>query len=202
MGNSFSPPTLSETLFSALERLGDILQFKTEKTQALSPLQSRILIALAQRPGGINFSQLVQSLNISRANSTISTSLNSLVKQGLVDKQRNPADRRQYCFRLSPSGHQASQQILHFQQGVQRSLLALSQTQQTQLLKSLLAFLHQLQLNELVSIEGMCFLCAFFELRSEQGPYCQLLKKPLIETSFPSNWYQLSKADSKAERPC
>lgn len=196
---AFQAPTLPETLFSALERLGEVFQLKTGPGRQLSALQSRILITLARQSGSLNFSQIVQQLDVSRANSTISTSLNSLVKQGLLHKNRNPVDRRQFCFGLSPAGQEAATQLQAFKTQVQQSLTALSQPQQVQLLKSLLMFLHQLQLNGLISVEGMCFLCRYFVLEPEA--YCELLQKPLAETPLPRNWYQLPVALKTATNP-
>jgi len=195
-----STPQLEDSIFVALEKIAGVFQFNLTSAQfpqALSPLQTRILTAIQAQPQGLTFMQLSQSLGISRSHSTISVSLNSLVKQGLIAKERNPADRRQFFLRLTPQGQQHQAEIQHFSEQVGKSLKALSAAQQLQLLKSLLTFLHQLQIKGLISATGMCLHCCFFEERPQTEPFCRLLQQPLSETPFPRNWYEPASLESQ-----
>jgi DNA-binding MarR family transcriptional regulator len=75
----------------------------------LRPSRFAIMALIAENPG---ISQAALSTACARDASTLTTSLDDLVRRGLVRRARDTADRRRYALDLTPRGRQALARLM------------------------------------------------------------------------------------------
>jgi DNA-binding MarR family transcriptional regulator len=180
------PQDMAETIAIALERLAEL--FRLQQESSMSSLQQKILAYIQGHPQeGVTLTLLHQRFGLGKA--TLSQSIKTLEEKGLIYRATDPGDGRVQRLLLTPEGEQAAQDVMGFTQGILGVIRTLEKERLQHLSGTLLELLHALQMNGLISVEGMCFQCSFFKLKGD--PYCALLRKPLTETDIPANWYQV-----------
>lgn len=192
-----TPRTIESTIGASLERLVELFRmhlWENKHYPHLSVLQLQIISFLdAWQPASTRpvMTDLADTFHLSKA--TISISLRNLIEKGLIYKKASERDKRRALLYLTEAGHDVAVHLKGFSQHVLATIGQLNPKKRMVLLTSLLELLHQFQLNGIISVEGMCFMCSFFSetANGQKIPYCELLKKPLSETSFPTNWYTL-----------
>lgn len=66
---------------------------------------SGLVVAQRQGSAGVSPSELSQFLRVSR--NTVSSLLNGLEEQGMIERELHPTDRRQFVIRITPTGEAA-----------------------------------------------------------------------------------------------
>ena len=186
------PP--EQRIAAALERLGQVQRVLIQDTataSGLSPLQVRVLLALAGAPA--RPSELAARLGVTRA--TLTDSLQALRAKGLCEVAPDEGDGRSHWVGLTASGRSTSGRLASWGMPVQRHLAALPPGEQGGLLDSLLRLIADLQRDGLIPPARMCLTCRFYrpdgagERRASAGPgpgegaqsgaWCDLLAAPL-----------------------
>lgn len=179
------PQDMAETIAIALERLAEL--FRLQQESSMSSLQQKILAYIQGHPHeGVTLTLLHQRFGLGKA--TLSQSIKTLEEKGLIYRATDPGDGRVQRLLLTPEGEQAAADVMGFTHGILGVIRTLEKERLQHLSGALLELLHGLQMNGLISVEGMCFQCSFFKLKED--PYCALLRKPLAETDIPTHWYQ------------
>ena len=136
------PP--EQRIAAALERLGQVQRVLIQDTataSGLSPLQVRVLLALAGAPA--RPSRARRSAGVTRA--TLTDSLQALRARGCAEVAPDEGDGRSRWVGLTASGRSASGRLASWGMPVQRHLAALPAGEQGGLLDALLRLIADLQ---------------------------------------------------------
>ncbi len=169
----------------ALERISEafrVLLWNESKENALSPIQTQILIFLLfHSEEKCKVSYLAHEFNMTKA--TISDSVRILIKKELVQKLDNPVDTRSYIIGLTTSGKTTAEKAASFAGAFEKPLNALTEEQKEAMLSGLLRLIHDLNKAGIITIQRMCFTCRFYDKNNGQH-YCKLLQTKLTNTDL------------------
>lgn len=195
--NSFN---LEKKIIELLERycrILKIMQWDTAKKFKLSPLQSQFLIFLSEYPG-----EFSTTLNLSRefgiSPPTVSDSIKTLEKKGLIKKERNPEDRRNYNLVLTEKGYNFIKNLKDWDSKFYHSLKILKDEEKKELQDLLFKILLNLQSTGLVLQIQACLTCKSFIIKGNDNNkeyYCKLTKKKLkpSDIKFKCKFYKKEK---------
>ena len=105
----------------------------------LKPRQFQIL-GLLHDHGGLAQRELVQEMGV--APSILVTLLNPLEADGLVDRERDPTDRRRHLVTLTPAGEEQLVSAARAQKDTEEALFASLDDEQREQLRALLLAIH------------------------------------------------------------
>lgn len=169
----------------ALERISEafrVLLWNESKENSLSPIQIQILIFIhfhALEKCKVGY--LADEFNMTKA--TISDSVRVLLAKELVVKETDPIDTRSYSISLTNEGKNIVKKASFFASSIEQPLEKLTQEQKTIMLNGLLKLIYDLNKSGVITIQRMCFTCAYYN--SENGiHYCNLLKTKLAESEI------------------
>lgn len=187
---SFQNSDIASKIVFALERLSQVFKvnlWRENKKYGLSPLQLQILLFLHfQNDESKNVSQLALEFNITKA--TISEAVKTLEQKAYLVKKRNPDDARNIMLQLTPKGKAIVPELSLFANELRRYVLDFDEEIQETLLVTLLELINQLQENQHISMQRMCFSCRYFVKQDDISPYyCNFLNKPLKEVELRIN---------------
>lgn len=169
----------------ALEKISEVfrvLLWNESKDNSLSPIQIQLLIFLlfhAQEKCKVSY--LADEFNMTKA--TISDSVKILLSKELVTKNSDTADTRSYTLTLTPEGKQIAEKASLFASSIEKPIEKLSEEQKTVMLHGLLRIIDDLNKAGIITIQRMCFTCAYY--KADKGfHYCNLLNKKLTGTEI------------------
>lgn len=169
----------------ALERISEafrVLLWNESKENALSPIQTQILIFLLfHSEEKCKVSYLAHEFNMTKA--TISDSVRILIKKDLVEKQADPIDTRSYIINLTNTGKKTAEKAASFAGAFEKPLNALSEEQKEAMLSGLLQLIRDLNKAGIITIQRMCFTCRFHDKQNGQH-FCNLLQTKLANTEL------------------
>ncbi|MFN0097033.1 MAG: MarR family winged helix-turn-helix transcriptional regulator [Gemmatimonadaceae bacterium] len=149
------------------------------RAAGLSSAQARILTILAA-VGEQTPSDLANELGVSLA--TVSDSVSALESKGLVERRPSPTHHRASTLSLTRDGGVEARKASSWPEFFATSIGTLTDTQQEQLLSSLLLLLRAMQENGQVPAQRMCLTCTSFRpyVRDGQRPHhCALVDAPM-----------------------
>lgn len=169
----------------ALERISEafrVLLWNESKENSLSPIQIQILIFIhfhALEKCKVGY--LADEFNMTKA--TISDSVRVLLAKELVVKETDPIDTRSYSISLTDEGKNIAKKTSFFASSIEQPIEKLTLEQKTIMLNGLLKLIYDLNKSGIITIQRMCFTCAYYN--SDNGiHYCNLLKTKLAESEI------------------
>jgi len=184
MSTIFNPEhqnkTIDGKIVSALERISEafrVLLWEKAKVVKLSPIQIQILIFLKfHRTEFCTVNYLAEEFNMSAP--TISDAVKVLIQKQLVKKVHSSDDKRKAYLHLTNKSEKLIAELSSFVDPLFKSISKLKQKEKETLLISLLKIINDLNSNEIVITQRMCFTCV--HLQKENGKfYCNLLEMKL-----------------------
>ncbi len=171
---------------AALERLSEafrVLLWNEAKVLNISPIQIQILIFFKFHSiEKCKVSYLAQEFNMTKA--TVSDAVKILLQKGLIAKEIDAADTRSYTMRLTDFGETTISQATLFANPMLKSFDNLSTLQKEILLDSLLQMIFSLHEAGIITLQRMCQTCQFLQNKEDGSHYCNLLKKPLLQSEL------------------
>ncbi|MEJ5306052.1 MAG: MarR family winged helix-turn-helix transcriptional regulator [Ignavibacteria bacterium] len=184
MNSIFNPENQNKTIdgkiVAALERISEsfrVLLWEKAKIVKLSPIQIQILIFIKyHKPEFCTVNYLAEEFNMSPP--TISDAVKILIQKNLIKKITNSTDKRISHLYLTRKGEKVFSEAGSFVQPLLKTVTKLNSAEKEILLSSLLQIINELNSQEIVITQRMCFTCVY--LKKEDGEfYCNLLEMKL-----------------------
>ncbi|WP_245550961.1 MarR family winged helix-turn-helix transcriptional regulator [Nocardia paucivorans] len=160
---------LDAKIVAALDRFGEALQvLARRKAEAyeLSPTQMRVLTKLyTGTPPAARNSELARELDITEP--TMSDTVAALIRKGLLDRRRDPHDRRRQLLALTRAGRDTAAAVARWTAPAEIALSHLDQATGEQLLDSLLAVLAEFHHAGLNTVSRACTTCRHLQRVAE-----------------------------------
>lgn len=165
--------------YGILDQFGGVENKKLGKNK----IQIQILIFIRfHSPDKCKVSYLAEEFNMTKP--TISDSIKVLLDKGFINKVRDHADKRSYIFTLTEKGKQIAEKVSFFTSALEKPILSLTQEQKITFLNTLLKLIYELNQSGVISIQRMCFTCAYYSRSAEGNHYCSLLKQELADSQI------------------
>lgn len=169
----------------ALERISEafrVLLWNESKESSLSPIQIQILIFLLFHSSEkCKVGYLANEFNMTKA--TISDSVKTLMKKGMVEKIQDTQDTRSFGISLTTEGKAVANKASVFASSIEKPIESFSGEQKEAMLNGLLKLIHDLNSAGVITIQRMCFTCLNYKYESGEH-YCNLLKTKLKNTEI------------------
>ncbi len=151
------------------------------ESQGLTPTQGQILTFLrSTSEDGIRLSAIAKEIAITPA--TASDAVSSLVKKGLVSRERAKDDRRAIAVCLTPEGQKQAEQAASWPSFLLDAVEALVPEEQAVFYKGLTTIIRTLQEQNKIPVSRMCVTCRYFNANvydDEARPHhCELVDAP------------------------
>lgn len=172
--------SINQKITYGLERIAKafrVLLWEESKLHKISPIQIQILLFCAShKKENLKVSFLANEFDLTKA--TVSDSIKVLIKKELLLKKMNPLDSRSFTVLLTDKGNDIVQKTKGFSSVLSQSINVLTATEKENLLTNILNIIYQLNQQEIISIQRMCFTCYHYEKKGNNN-FCNLLNKPL-----------------------
>lgn len=181
--NTINEP-IAQRVITALSKIGIALKSQSwqgAESQGLTPTQGQILALLESHPEqGIRLSAVAKGLATSAA--TASDAVSSLVKKGLVLREKAPDDRRAISIRLTSEGQKQAKRAASWPDFLLVAVEELSEEEQTIFFRGLTKMIQILQEQGKIPTSRMCLTCNHFRANvyddSERPHHCTLVDAP------------------------
>ncbi|MGD9526557.1 MarR family winged helix-turn-helix transcriptional regulator [Pseudonocardia sp.] len=176
-------PGLDAKIVAGLDRIGEalgVLARRAAEAHDLSVTQMRLLARLAAGPPpDATTSALARELDVT--DPTVSDAFGALRRKGLVEREQNPHDRRQYHLRLTPAGREVAAAVARWTAPAEMLTARIGRTEAEQLLAGLLEVLGRLCAGGLVDGVRACSTCRHLRPGDGAGPpyRCALFDVPM-----------------------
>ncbi|NLR79194.1 MarR family winged helix-turn-helix transcriptional regulator [Chitinophaga eiseniae] len=178
--STFSPAQQAENTSSkvvaSLERLSEafrVLLWQEATQYGLSPIQIQVLTFLLHYPEEQRtVTTLASHFNMTKA--TISDAVKSLEQKNYLTRKASLTDTRSHTLHLVKEGRAVAKKVELFAAPLQETVEQLSSKDQSTLLEQLMQLIYQLNQQEVISSQPMCFNCQHYAMK--KGHYCNLLK--------------------------
>ena len=151
----------------------------------LTPTQGEILVLLMQRRGPMRLGEIARETALTAA--TTSDAVSTLEGKGLVEKRRALDDGRALAVRLTARGRTAAKKALVWPEFLSKAVGTLKADEQTQLYRSLLKTIRQLEVVQQIPPHRMCLSCTHLEASKnpKKTPHhCALLNMDMADTDL------------------
>ena len=180
--------TISEPLDrrvgAALGKIGTALRshaWKGAEAQRLTPTQGDILALLRARGGPQRLSEVADGLGITRP--TACDAVTTLVRKGLLIKEKDVTDGRAIALRLTVDGVWEADRIAHWPDFLTDAVGTLSRVEQETVYQALLKMIGVLQQSGDIAGSRMCATCRHFRPNAHDGAeaphHCDHFASPL-----------------------
>lgn len=169
-------------IVASLERIAQafrVLLWQESKEHSLSPIQIQVLIFLHFHSNEkCKVSYLAEEFNMTKA--TISDTIKTLEQKQLISKESDPIDTRSYFIQLTAKGISIAEKTSLFSKEIFKPINNLQQSEQENLLLSLLEIIRHLNKSGVITIQRMCMSCHYYQSSEEdQEHFCKLLNQKL-----------------------
>lgn len=175
--------SINQKITYGLERIAKafrVLLWEESKLHKISPIQIQILLFCStHKRENLKVNFLANEFDLTK--STISDSIKVLIKKELLSKEINPLDSRSYTVQLTKKGNEVVKKTKGFSSVLTQSIDTLNSLEKENLLNNILQIIHQLNQQEIISIQRMCFTCFHYE-KKDNNHFCNLLQKALKKT--------------------
>ena len=151
----------------------------------LTPTQGEILVLLMQRRGPMRLGEIARETALTAA--TTSDAVSTLEGKGLVEKRRALDDGRALAVRLTARGKTAAKKALVWPEFLSKAVGTLKVDEQSQLYRSLLKTIRQLEVVQQIPPHRMCLSCTHLEASKnpKKTPHhCALLNIDMADTGL------------------
>ncbi|NSL89166.1 MarR family winged helix-turn-helix transcriptional regulator [Chitinophaga solisilvae] len=187
--STFSPAQQAENTTSkvvvALERLSEafrVLLWQEATQYGLSPIQIQVLTYLLHYPEeNRTVTNLALYFNMTKA--TISDAVKSLEQKNYLVRKQSATDTRSHSLHLLKEGRAIAKKVEHFATPLQDAVAAAPVKDQGALLEQLMQLIFQLNQQEVITTQHMCFNCQHYTLK-KSGAFCDALKISLKPTNL------------------
>ena len=196
--SAFNPECQAESVSSkvvvALERVSQafrVMLWNEGKLYGLSPIQIQLLTFLLHYPEEkrtVTF--LAGFFNMTKA--TISDAVKALESKGYLTRKVVVTDSRSSSLHLTREGKAIARKVEKFAAPLQNIVDQLPGKEQGLLLEQLQTLIHQLNGEQILSPQSMCFNCAHYA--KKKGHFCNVLSTPLsaAELRFECEAFEVS----------
>ena len=171
---------LNSKIVVGLERISEafrVLLWQHAKILGLSPIQIQILIFVHYHGDELcNVSHLAQEFNMTKP--TVSDAIKVLTQKELISKVQSPEDKRAYHVVLTKEGLGIVKETEGFAQPVANGLAKQPLKDKEQLFASISSLIHQLNQQDIISVQRMCYSCAHYAQKNGKH-HCHLIGKSL-----------------------
>ncbi|MEM9006493.1 MAG: MarR family winged helix-turn-helix transcriptional regulator [Cyanobacteria bacterium P01_F01_bin.86] len=175
---------ISQRMITGLSKICTAMRSQSwqgAESQGLTPTQGQILALLQAAPTrDMRLSAIAAGIATSPA--TASDAVSSLVKKGLVSRERATDDRRAIAIRLTPEGQRQAEQAASWPDFLLDAVESLSQEEQTVFFKGLTTIIRQLQAQNKIPVARMCVTCHYFNPHvyadADRPHHCNLVDAP------------------------
>lgn len=176
MNNYTSTDQSIATAFEKLYEGYKYLLWKKAYEHGLSPLQVQLLFAINEA-GIARLSDLSKRLNTSKP--TLSDAIKVLEDKSLLKRKKHSSDSRNHSISHSAAGKRLTEQLQDYHAPVISALANIPAAMKNSLLNSLLALIDELNRENVISVERMCFTCRYYEGDKQKDHFCRFINKPL-----------------------
>lgn len=159
-----APDPITQRVTVGLMKLGIAMKSRAWQEaggRGLTPTQAQVLVLLRlHSAGGMRLSQLAQGLGVTAA--TMSETVETLVRKGLVEKARTVEDGRALSITLTAAGRREADRVAGWPDFLGESLAALPLDEQVIFLRAIIKMIRALQERGLILVARMCVTCRFF----------------------------------------
>lgn len=180
---SVDPADLHRRIAAALARIEVVTRAQGQQAAQganVSPLQVRVLDALARRPG-LRVGELAHELLVT--DGTVSAAVTVLVEKGLVVKQRDEGEHRAVLLELSARGRRQHMKLAEWPDVALAPVVEdLGEAASGAVLAALLQVIQSFERRGWIEATRMCVHCEYFapgKGRGAQPHYCHLLEQPI-----------------------
>lgn len=175
---------ISQRMITGLAKVCTALRsqaWQEAESQGLTPTQGQILALLqSATDAGMRLSAIAEGLATSPA--TASDAVSSLVKKGLVSRERAADDRRAIAIRLTPKGLTQAKQAASWPDFLLDAVDSLTPEEQTIFFKGLTTIIRTLQEQNNIPVSKMCVTCKYFAPNvygnSDRPHHCNFVNAP------------------------
>jgi len=197
---------IENCIWAGISRIALVLRHTgwADATEAgLTLTQRQILAALASRKTPMFVTQVADELVLTKP--TVSDSISTLVRKGLVQKMRSAADARAVELRLTEQGAQMASNAGVWPGSLLDSVTHLDGEEKIKFLRGLIKMVYSLQQQGLIPLNRMCLTCSLFGPERHPGEtrshHCGFLDAPLgnEELQIDCHEHQTASEDRRAE---
>lgn len=195
-----SDRSLPQKLGHVLSRLNVAMRaenWHTLSEDGLNPTQGQVLLLLEHRSVPLRLSEIAAELAVTAP--TVSDSVSSLVEKGLVKKRRAADDQRALAVTLTAQGKKLVRRLDNSNDAVVSAITHLNPTDQTQLYRTLLQILRELQQLGRIPVARMCVTCRYFRPNHHDDPtrphHCALVDAAFGDQTIRSDCPDHEEAD-------
>lgn len=177
-----SNQSVESKIVASLERIAQafrVLLWQESKAFSLTPIQVQVLIFLLYHsPEKRKVSYLAQEFNMTKA--TISDTIKTLEQKKLITKEQECHDTRSYIIQLTEKGEEIAHMTSLFSREIRNPIDKLHPDDKENLLLSLLNIIRHLNRSDVITLQRMCFNCAYYRSTdSGHNHFCTLLNQNL-----------------------
>lgn len=169
----------SDQIGFALGRIATLLRaqaWQQAEPLGVNPTQAAILSRLLAR-GALRPGALAADLGISQP--TVTDAVAALLRKGLVQRQRDPADRRAVLLRLTTAGQSVAQATAPPPDVLTAALDSLPASDRAAMQRGLVGLIRALQQARAIPVQRICISCTHFRPHAhddaEQPHHCALV---------------------------
>jgi DNA-binding MarR family transcriptional regulator len=154
---------IENCIWAGISRIALVLRHTgwADATEAgLTLTQRQILAALASRKTPMFVTQVADELVLTKP--TVSDSVSTLVRKGLVAKMRSADDARAVELRLTSLGEQLASNAGGWPVSLLDSTIHLNSEEKVNFLRGLIKMVYSLQQQGLIPLNRMCLTCSLF----------------------------------------
>lgn len=181
----FSEPVGSR-LLAGLSKVGVALKSQAWKKAGplrLTPTQAQVLVLLHRSPGPLRLSRVAQGLAVTAA--TVSDTVETLSKKGLIHKTEAPDDNRALALTLTAEGKAEAERLSQWPDVLLEAVSSLEGVEQEVFLRGLIKMIKTLQERGQIPVSSMCVTCRYFRPNAHEGSdkphHCALVDAPFAD---------------------
>lgn len=177
-------------LLVALARIGVVLRshaWKDAGPRGMTATQAQVLVVLHSHTGtGLRLSEIAARLGVSAP--TVSDSVTTLERKGLVAKRAAPDDARALSVVLTESGRSEAAAVSEWPDLLLATADVLDDAEQAVLLRTLMKVIRELQARDQIAPSRMCATCTYFRpyvhAEQERPHHCAFVDAPFGDRSL------------------
>lgn len=158
-----------KNIATGLSKIGMLLrasEWSRADSSGLTPTQSQILVHLVSR-GPARVTAVAEEIAVTQP--TASDSVAALVRKGMVEKRRDPADARAILLHPTSAGRRVAGEAAVWPDALLAAIDVLEPEEQAAFLKGLTKMIRTMQVRGAIPIQRLCVSCKHFQPNKHEG---------------------------------
>jgi len=158
-----------KNIATGLSKIGMLLRasdWARADTSGLTPTQAQILVHLVSR-GPARVTAVAEEIAVTQP--TASDSVAALVRKGMVEKRRDPADARAMLLHPTAAGRRVAGEAATWPDALLTAIDVLAPKEQAAFLKGLTKMIRTMQVRGAIPVQRMCVSCRHFRPNKHEG---------------------------------